>query len=841
MFRQSLPAVPPLLAALFVLSLPAPAVADEPPLTVAGTVLGAAGDPVSGAEVGELTPDGPQYSVRTGADGAFSLPIERYEGRPAWPQLIARGPGGELAAGPRNPNAEGFPATLTLGPPRVLTVTVRRENGDAAPGVPVYAVAGGRVIAFAVSDPGGTARLAVPAGVELDAVVAVQPGAGFGYALPDGEDEDDDPDRFAVRLGGVFSHRVRCVAVDPITGETRPAAGTTVRPDDVSQPWESGAVRLWGYGFAVATADADGVAALDWLPTDAPGPVLLFVDGEGLSQERAYVDPSAPAAEQTVTLRAAATLFGRVTHADGSPAAGVTLKGRGTYFVADGPFTRANTRDLTLTAVTGADGRFETSVRGDTAYLILALPEGETAAAEPAGRDGALVPAPGERLEVNFALSAGTPITGLVTRGEGADAEPLAGQHVGLMAYGEPPRALRPPTYPWGLGELAFARSVRTDAAGRYLFRVGPGWYQPYVSGASVTERIAVAAGDGPVTRDFALPRPEELTVAGVVTDDVGLTLPGVTVSVTEYRGATSGGPGGLQTVVTDADGAFSLARTFEAPPERRQLHLSVTAVDDLRGPLHGWIDHSPDLRAGLVGPTTGLTLVAHRQTALTGFAVDAAGAPLAGVRLNARPADVNKWKNDGDPLNPGCVTGPNGRFLFRGVFVGRPTKIYYTHEMPNGAATMTVSSTVGEVSPAAGAVDRVGLQKGLRSGSRATLPPLADRAAAVFETPDGPAAALKAAHADAALLGRNLLVLAADPATGPGRALFALLYDDRAVGRAADDGFLTRCLPPADGAAGPTLTAYSPDGAVLGTLAPAAGDRAGLLDFLAAHRPAAD
>ena len=806
---------------------------DFPPVAATGTVLDAAGAPVAGAAVGAVAADGATFTARTAADGTFSLPVERTAGVPDWPFLIARGPGGELAAGPERPGAGDFPATLTLAPPRELAVAVRAPGGAPAPGVPVYALAANRPVAVAAGGPDGVARLAVPAGLDLDAVVASRPGVGFGYAPPGGGSADQ-PDRLTVRLGEPFAHRVRIVAADPETGEPEPLPGATARLFYARQPGRDGVVNLSGCGFATATAGDDGVAAFDWLPADAEGALFLLIDAEGHSRERCHVDPAHPAAEQTVELKPAAALFGRVTHPDGSPAAGVTVRAAGTYIDAEAERTRDDDR----TALTDAAGRYETVARGDTSYLILALPDGETAAAEAAGRDGTLVPQPGGRVGVDFALAPGTPVAGRVTLGEGGDAEPLAGRRVGLVAYGEPPVALKPPTYPYGLRDPDLTRTALTDSGGRYAFRVGPGEYRAWAEGAARLEKFTVDAGGAPVVRDFAVPRPSELTVSGVVTDDVGLTLPGVTVTLTRWRPPL--GRGGRQTVVTDADGAFSVARTFEGPPENWSLYLSVTEIDDLRGPLHGWIDLSAGVGEGLAGPTAGLTLAAHRQTALTGTAVDAAGAPLAGVELSARPSDVNSWRNDDDPLNPTCVTGPNGRFLFRGVFVNRPTTIRYSREEPNGAATHTVSRTVGEVVPTAGAVAEVAPQDGLRK-TGVKRPPVDDRAEPAFAAPDGPAAAVKQTPADAALLGRRALVLVADPATDAGRALFSLLYDDREIGAAADAGYLTRCLAP-DNAPFPagTLTALGAAGEPLGTLAVDPTDRAAVLAFLAAHRPAA-
>ena len=871
-----MPRRPAPLAALLLTA--AAAAAAGPPGTVTGIVVDAAGEPVAGAEVGAVTDDGPAFTTTTAADGTFALPAGRWpDGRPRRPHLIARGPGGALAVGTEYPKADDFPATLTLKPPHRLRVTVRRPDGAPAAGVPVFALAGLRPVALGASGPDGAADLSLPAGAPLRAVVAVRPGAGFGYALTErpgpGEDAPPPPDRLDVRLSPTFTHRVRCVTVDPATGATVPTAGAKVSVWTVRQPGRSGRlgyVNLSGAGFAKTVAGPDGVATFGWLPKDYEGAIPLWVGGAtadggpagvggvggGYGRVRSFVgrDPFvAPdeaaenvPGEHTVALEPLAALAGRVTNPDGSPAAGVRVRAEGLH--SRPPFPEAERQETTA----DYEGRYELTVRGNAAYLVAALPgapadpEADSPgglAAATAGLDEPIVVPPGGRRDgLDFTLAPGTPLTGRVTRG----GEPLAGVPVYLTQAAEFPEDLKHPEARFA-HDLELRRRAVTDADGRYAFRLGPGAYRVGTKYQRRDQAKLSVAGTDPVRRDVVLdppadpPAPVEIT--GTVVDEFGLTLSDVTVAAGEGRSQMREWPERTATARSGDDGAFAFTYTRSPYGRGRGVYLVATGVDEVRGPLYGYLDLQPRFASQDPPATEGVRLVARRLATFTGRALGPDGAPLTGVPLTLRPAGVMEGGGAGDPLSLGTVTGPAGRFLFRRAVCGVEQVVRFQPER-----TWTLHR-VAVATLDRGTVTDIGVARGLVGDADIARPDLEDRRRTAFAEPDDLPAALAALRADAKLLNRHALLLVADPASEAGRDLFAALYDDAELGAAADARFLTRCLAaarptrltpladlldaPVDPAAA-TLVALDADGAVAGSYPHTVGERAAVRAFLA-------
>ena len=855
--------VRPFAALLFLTAFAAPlipsAAAAPPPGEVTGTVVDAAGDPVAGAEVGRITAGGPVYETRTAADGSFALPAPPGVAGPNLPYLIARGPGGDLGVGPERPKSGDFPATVRLTPPHELTVSVAAADGSPAVGVPVYARARFRPVAVGPTERDGTVTLPVPADAPLMQTVALKPGVGFAYTRHDLNGERGElapmPERVSLKLSPPVEHRVTVLAADPAGGPSKPLPGARVSVWLVQTPGEPNDANLSGLEAAYTTAGPDGVAVLDWLPADAVNRIPLNVSAEGFGPARTFVptgdesdadspgfDPTATPEAQAVTLQPAATFAGRVTHADGSPAAGVMVRAEGQNWHLD---TTDYERD---TAFTGPDGRWEMEVRGDASYLVVPLPgppsmfeefppPGGLAAAA-LGRDEPVTVEPGGRLDgLDFTLTEGTLVTGLVTRG----GEPVADHGIGLSTRG----AAAPDNAKQTVNgdRLGLPRWTKTDADGRYAFRVGPGEHSVTPFGGAVDgDRLVVASDEpGTVTRDITLkPEPEPTVVAGQVVDEYGLPLAGIAVTVADQRAQAARGAG--VTVATDADGRFRLERISRNG--WRRWFLLAGGYDEARGQVLGFDDLDlattdvSDLRVTLAraATVTGRVTVGEKGA-------DGGPAPLAGVpvvlRYNAPFMD-----DDPPPFAYRAVTGPAGRVTFRGPPGGADYYLAPEVEVSGGAILPWVvpdadAPDVGEIA-----------MKGSNDP-----PPAADRRRWAFAVPPaGSADVVKDLRADAAALGRNALLLVADPDSDAGRDLFAAVYDDPDLSAAADAGFLTRCLPPAKpGDADPlpgragvdpaaaTLTALTADGRVLGLYEHAVGNRDALAAFLAAHRPDAD
>ena len=754
----------------------AAATAAGPPETVTGTVLDAAGNPVAGADVGAVTPAGPDYTTRTAPDGTFSLPVHTEYGRPVLPDIIARGPGGDLGVGPERPKTDDFPATVRLAPPHRLAVAVAGTDGTPAAGVPVYALARRRPVASGLTGPDGRAELLLPRDAPLMQTVALKPGVGFAFTRHDLDGGPGKlaptPNRVSLRLSPPAAHRVTVLAADPVDPDApgTPLAGARVTAGSFRLPGESNSANIHA-DFTAVTTGPDGVAAFDWLPADVTGWISLSVSADGYERIRSFVptgdsgdadipdfNPTATPAAQTLTLSPTATFAGRVTLADGAPAAGVMVRAEGQNWDID---TNHYERDL---AFTGPDGRWELEIRGRASYLVVPLPgspsvyeEREPAgglAAAALGRDEPVTVAPGGRFDgLDFVLTEGTRVTGTVTR----EGKPVADHTVGLDTRGAPA--------PAGANtvngdRLGLPRWTKTDAAGRYAFRVGPGDHSLTLFDGEVVggrDRRAIAAGDEPatITRNVVLePEPKPTVVAGVVTDEYGLPLAGVIVTVADDRGDAVLGVGAA-TTTTDADGAFRLERTSGGGYGR--WFLLATGFDDLRGPVTGF--QEVDISAG---DATGLAVAAGRVAVVAGR-VTAGGAALAGipVTLGTPGAYGNHM---GVPFRFSALTGPDGRVVFRGPVGGAEYSLFTNAKLGPFGGVPTVTADAD--TPDLGVLNF--------GGAGLSVPPAADRRRWAFAPPADPAAVVKDLRADAAALGRHALLLVADPDSAAGRDLFA-------------------------------------------------------------------
>ena len=467
------------LAAFLLLLAAAAAPADDRP-TVAGVVVDSTGEPVAGAAVGRYTADGPQFSESTGADGAFAVPKLRYlDGTFGVPSLIARGPDGSLGRPVGGGGRDGEPVRLVLRPAETTAVTVAAADGAPAAGVSVLGLANLKPVAVAVTDDRGEASLTFPAGTPLRQVVAWKGGVGFGHYQNQSVVNSritlkPVPTTVRLSLSQARPHTVRAVAVGGADG-TAPAEGVTVRVWTVDLGDGQLDANLSGCGFAAAATGADGRAVLDWLPGGADRVGLIVSSGGRFGRVQASLEGPDPPAETVTELVANGTIAGRVSVPGGGPAAGVDVRARGAAVAYNG----AQSSHL---AVTGGDGRYEMTVPGAAAYLVVPLPghlgswrerdPDSRLAAAVAGADEPIVVGPGERRDdLDFALEPGVALTGVLTR----DARAVPGETVYLTVT-----APAAPQAVANAGAFAepilpeMARSTTTDDAGFYTFRRRP-------------------------------------------------------------------------------------------------------------------------------------------------------------------------------------------------------------------------------------------------------------------------------------------------------------------------------------------------------------------------------
>ena len=747
--------------------------------------------------------------------------------------MLARGDDGRL--GRLNaPDGEpgGVGNRIVLREPNKMRVVVTMPDGSPAAGVRVHALAPYSPTAQGETGPDGTVSLAVPADAAVAQVLAMKPGLGFGYTLntagTSGYQAAPTPPSVSVALSPAWTHRVRCVEPDGT-----PVPGANVHVWLLKQPGRDRTTNMSGSSFAHATADATGTATFDWLPRDFENSISLWAGGADHSRVRVGLPADDPAAEQTVTLERRATLAGRVTNPDGSPAVEVMVRAEGQYSTA-----RMSESDR-QTTFTDSDGRYTLSLHPNAAWIVVPLPGSRTvyreeptadwSAATPAGLDGSIVSRPGETLpDLDFQLRPGTHLTGTVTRLP--DGDPVADLTVLLNVVGTFPEELEHPDNRFS-HRSSMPRWTETDADGHYAFALGPGRYsvRTFEPQTGTPEEFEVVDRQ-PVTRDILLeePPPPPPTLTGRVLDPHGEPVAGASL-FGWYPDRERGVQEVRVELVADAEGRFTT--------ERNAVPLTLAAA-------------TPDrTRTGVarVSATRGEVEVTVRTVAMvTGRALDAAGDPLAGVpirsNLEARWTYTVAW----NPFEVDAVTGPAGRFvLLPGVIPGERHKVWVGS--PGGT-----SYDVGTVEPTPGALAEI--EPVATNWPADERLPVAERIDNAFAEPLDVAAATIEHRAAAGRLGRRALYLIGDPRSAAGGDLFSAVYDDPSVAAAADAGYLTRCLaaarpnrtldpldrlglpPLADGDA--VLVAVTPDGRTAGVYRHEPGRRGEIAAFLAEHAP---
>jgi hypothetical protein len=492
---------------------------DPSKAVVTGTVVDEAGKPVEGATVRSLRerPGYPARSTTTGADGRFRLVFD--QPTLAYETVLASTPDGARQGLYRISSDQWIPATaearIALRPARSLAVSVVDGQGNPVAGVTVVALtlmldALGRT----ETGPTGIANLRLPADAEVHQVVAAKSGAGLDYyetyrAWPS-QEMSELPAELKLVLNGARTVRVR------VTGAAdRPLPGIELTPWSVQKPNRMAYVNLSGLPLGpslTVRADAQGVAACDWLPADLKDGVgFLCVSKEYHQPDSPYLDLNQPAKPLVARLYHNAHVSGKVTRPDGQPAAGVLLQAEG----------RGETSHYCRTyARTAADGSYRLALYPDQSHIIAVLDADWAVPSIIGFRVGE-----GEaRTGVDFRLDRGTLVRGRVTVGDPPRSRP--DQTVAVIQQGA---ELGGAAGRFGRGREELVRWATTDAEGRYSLRVGPGNYLLSAQGGGQREQLAIG-GEESLTQDFHLPRPPRGPLTGMVKKTDGTPVAGAAV-----------------------------------------------------------------------------------------------------------------------------------------------------------------------------------------------------------------------------------------------------------------------------------------------------------------------
>jgi RNA polymerase sigma factor (sigma-70 family) len=465
------------------------------PASIAGSVVDDSGKPVAGATVTALDMRETRPATSS-ADGTFRLTVLPVTAEWRSTNVFVRAPDGRLGFATIF-EISGEPYRIVVRPPRVCTVRVEDRQHKAVAGAEVYLLAPQKAIDSARTGDDGKCTVRLPTDAKYWSLFGRKSDVGCDYMTARTSAAYDaptvpPPDMATLTLDG--ARRVRVRTTD---SAGKPLPGMRVGPWCLNK---GGAPIFLDQNFW-PTTDRDGSATLDWLPArQSAGLQLLAGSDDYCSVERFAAVPDDKTTDPvTIALYKLQTVSGKITRADGQPAAGarVDIHGQGS----------AKAMSFIQAVRTAADGRFKAMVFPEQIYVIAAT-DGTMAAPYRAGiriRAGESVKG------IDFVLRQATTLCGRVTRGR--NFVPYAGTRIEvLIDDGSMPKDDRHAHHNKGKedGTYHLYFVTRADKDGRFEFHLGPGDY--WLSGPVHTELIKVSipqdAGPAVIVRDLYAPVP---------------------------------------------------------------------------------------------------------------------------------------------------------------------------------------------------------------------------------------------------------------------------------------------------------------------------------------------
>jgi thiol-disulfide isomerase/thioredoxin len=638
----------------------------EPRLTVAGRVVDEAGKPVAGVSVSAKSWV-PVESATSGEDGTFQLRLPINSSSRVYAALVSQAGDGRL--GLKEVSFEAAKpevVTITVKPARPLEVRVVDGAGQPVAGAEIHALADFQQVASGQTDDRGIWAACMPADLATAwRVYALKPRVGFDYAQADrargsAEPPLAIPETLTLTLDGARPP-LRVKAVDR---DGKPLAGIEVGPWLLRKPGHEREMN--GMSDAFRKTDAAGVATFDWLPgrLDETASIVAHTTNYYTPDYATGLPADKPVDELTLTFLPFERLSGRVTTADGRPAAGATvrLEGQG-----------AGHNSFHGEVTTGPDGRYALRVHSEQAYIVTAS-KGEMAAPYLSG----IVVRAGKPDEgVDLVIGPATRLKGRVTVGK--DRKPVAKVNVAaVIEKGSIPAELKKE------GDRIYRQMslwtwTQTDTDGRYEFLFGPGEYRIHGPPQVEEGKLTVPADNPPheVVRDFAMPRPERGRFTITVADEAGKPVAKAVVD-----GAYQAQTAYFTRVTADAHGTVHLERSLDP------LILVAATPDRSRaGSVH--VDAEATEAKVVVKPTA----------TATGRLVDPQGKPIPGLKLSYG-VRVHLGLDRNSPFSwhfGGAVTtDPAGNFRLVGLLPGETYEMYWYNE-----ATGRIPSARTQVKPA--------------------------------------------------------------------------------------------------------------------------------------------
>jgi beta-lactamase regulating signal transducer with metallopeptidase domain len=512
---------------------------DPSKAVIIGTAVDQSGRPVAGAKLSSHQWERPDATAVSSGDGQFrlqlDLPMANYK------MVYAASSDGKLLGRSRTEfMAFGrvVPCHVVLKP--AISTRVKVVDAEGA------AVSGAMVVsdddqvwmsAHATTDDDGAAMLHVPADAEVRVVLGFKARVGLDYFENFTTSESNFgpvPTEVKLALDGAQPARVRVM-----DSAGKPLGGISVLPWLISKTGKISMVNAACLQMlpndALPRSGFDGIAVCDWLPSSFRSATFDPIDPRFNCPNSPRFDVATKDVLKNMRMLRRVKARGRVTAADGSPAAGILVQAEGCGY------TNHYCREYARTA---ADGTYSIDVYPEQEY-IYAVVDPDRAAAN---ITGITMHENQPRSGLDFRLGPGTIFEGRLT--SGSKAAPIAGATLSVVAVGPPlPESLMRDIK----GQHAnLCRWAETDADGRYKLRLGRGNYQ--IAAPDWKYHDFTVGAEPTITRDFHLPRLPRGPVNITVRNADGSPAAGVTLRSNAF------GEGR-----TDAAGHFHIDRSQDA------------------------------------------------------------------------------------------------------------------------------------------------------------------------------------------------------------------------------------------------------------------------------------
>ena len=435
------------------------------------------------------------------------------------------------------------------------------------------------LVAQALTDAQGRARLPVPPDDTISDVYAYKAGAGFDYRSFDKSRYNTDTKVKApavpttaipLRLEGA-----RTVQVTILDGDRKPIAGLPLYPWTLQKPGEVNDINISGAAEEfTSTTDEAGVAVWDWFPQWQKGGTTFWPKTKEYENRQLHLKPETGDAAQFLLFRLE-WLRGKVTLPDGNPAPGITIRATGQGYSWSG---------FHGVTKTGTDGKYELRVPPNHVYLVVV--EDENMGSGTADRFRGPGENPDARQEFRSSSRHGHHRPAYLGQSTNSHTQSKlhdpATTRRGLFF---PLRALKlpnPENSQNHIRPLSLSYHATTDQAGHFEFHAGPGEY--YLMGPSQIKQVKITVTDqAKLEYNFNAPRVEKGFLKGTV---VTGTPP------TPVAEATVNGIYRANVGVSDLSAKTDAKGIFES---ERQQHRTVLHAHSADGKLAGVLEIGPD------------------------------------------------------------------------------------------------------------------------------------------------------------------------------------------------------------------------------------------------------